>query len=102
MGLFWRKPEEAGERFVFVATSAKYPPAEPKGDEVVVALPKGVGVAESSIMKNGERNGVYRLDENGESVADNAVLASYRQDDVDEKVWEDIEAVWKRALKRTV
>ncbi|MCJ1250458.1 hypothetical protein MMC30_007686 [Trapelia coarctata] len=101
-GLIWRKPEEAGERFVFVATSAKYPPTETKGDEVGISLPKGVGVAESSVMKNGERNGVYRLDENGESAANSAALAGYRQDKVDENIWKQIEAVWERALEKTV
>ena len=100
--LFWRKPEEAGERLAFVVTSAKYPPAKSKGDYIGVALPQGVRVAESSIIRNGERNGVYRLDENGESAADSVVLAGYRREEVEKKIWKDIEAVWKKALEKVV
>jgi hypothetical protein len=38
---------------VFLATSAKYPPAKPEGGKAGVDLPKGVGVAKSSGVKNG-------------------------------------------------
>lgn len=79
---------------MFLATSAKYPPAMPKGGEAGVDPPKGVGVAKGSVVKNGGAF-VSILDENGESAADWTVLAGYEQDKVEERIWENIEAVWK-------
>jgi len=87
---------------VFVATSAKYPLQSQRETKGGVDLPKGVGVAKSSVLENGEGNGVYRLDENVESAADSTELVGYRQDKVDEKIWENIEAVWKRALEKAL
>lgn len=86
---------------MFLATSAKYPPAKPEGGKAGVGLPKGVGVAKSSVAKNGGAT-VSILGENGESAAHSTVLAGYRQDKVDERIWENIEAVWKRALEKAV
>ncbi|KAK9258043.1 hypothetical protein V1519DRAFT_470215 [Lipomyces tetrasporus] len=83
--------------------SAKYPPAEPKHPhEVGVALPDGVDVAKSSVVKDGKGNGVYRIDSYGESVENECdrILADYRADQVEKKVWEETMSVWARALKR--
>ena len=103
LNVFATTIEEAGERGLFVATSAKYPPAEPKyQEEVGVALPNGVDVAKSSNVKDGKGNGVYRLDNYGESVENECdkVLESYRLDDVGQKVWKETVAVWDKALER--
>jgi hypothetical protein len=94
--------DEAGERGLFVATSAKYPPAEPTDrEEVGVALPKGVEVAKSSNVKDGKGNGVYRLDNYGESVENECdkVLESYRLDGVGQTIWKETVAVWERAVR---
>ncbi|KAK9482729.1 hypothetical protein V1527DRAFT_475450 [Lipomyces starkeyi] len=93
---------EAGEWGVFVATSAKYPPAEPKDPhQVGVALPNGVYVAKSTVVKNGKGNGVYRIDNYGEGVENECdrILASYRADEVGKKIWEETMSVWARACK---
>jgi hypothetical protein len=101
VNLFSMSVDEAGERGVFIATSARYPPANPKTDSVGVLLPQGVQVAESSIVKDGEGNGVYRLGADDESAPDSAVLTGYRLDNVERTVWEETQAVWDRALERS-
>lgn len=103
VNVFGTTVDKAGERGLFVATSAKYPPAKPKDPMYVgVALPKGVQVAKSSVVEEGKGNGVYRLDAYGESVENesDSVLAGYRLDDVGKRVWEHTVAVWDRALER--
>jgi hypothetical protein len=91
----------AGERGLFVATSARYPPAQPKTEISGVALPKGVEIAKSSIVTEGKGNGVYTLDENDESTPNSPVMPGYRQDGKGTVVWEDTQAVWDRALGRS-
>ena len=101
--LFARTADEAGDVGVFIATSAKYPPAEPNDPkDVGIALPEGVGVARSSVVEDGKGNGVYRLNGDGESVENkcDVVLAGYRSDGVGKTVWEHTMAVWDRALGR--
>ena len=93
--------DEAGERGLFLATSARYPPAKPKTDYVGTALPKGVEVAQSSVVKDGQGNGMYRLGETDDSAPDTDVLPGYRLDNVGQRVWEDTQAVWDRALSRS-
>ena len=103
LNIFATTIDEAGERGLFIATSAKYPPAEPKDkEEVGVALPNGVEVAKSSNVKDGKGNGVYRLDNYGESVENECdkVLESYRLEDVGQIVWKETLAVWDKALER--
>lgn len=99
--LFATSPDVAGERGLFVATSARYPPAQPKAEISGVALPKGVDVAKSSIVTEGKGNGVYLLDENDESTPDAPVMPGYRQESKGKIVWEDTQAVWDRALGRS-
>ena len=67
MKLFTISLEESGERHLFHATSARYPPARVKeSSDAVVALPKGVEVAKGWDWKDG--SGCYLLDQNGEMV----------------------------------
>ena len=98
VSLLARSVDEAGERGLFMATSAKYPSAE--GKDAGVELPKGVEVAKSSNVKDGKGNGVYRLDENCESVQNECdeVLEKYRAENVGERIWKETVAVWERAL----
>ena len=90
----------AGEMGLFVATSAKYPASA--GTNAGIELPQGVNVAKSSAVKDGKGNGVYRLDENGESVQNECdqVLEKYREEGVGDKVWKETTAIWDRALQR--
>ena len=94
--------EESGERGLFLATSARYPPANPTGEGFMVLPPKGVDIAKSSNEKDGKGNGVYRIDNYGESAPDNPVLAEYRKEGAGKAIWEGTEAVWKRALERVL
>jgi len=93
--------DEAGERGLFLATSARYPPSKPKTEFVGVELPQEVEVASSSVIKDGVGNGVYRLGATDDSEPDGDVLPGYRLDDVGKIVWEETQAVWDRALGRS-
>ena len=86
--------DEAGERGLFLATSARYPPSKPKTDFVGVELPQGVEVANSSVTVDGVGNGVYRLLPVDDSAPDGDVLPGYRLDGVGKTVWEETQAVW--------
>ena len=100
INLFATTVEEAGERGLFLATSARYPPADPTGEGFMVLPPKGVDIAKSSNEKDGKGNGVYRLDSYGESAPETTALANFRKERPGERIWECTEAVWKRALER--
>lgn len=93
--------DEAGERGLFLATSARYPPARPQSEYVGVPLPSGVEVARSSIVVDGVGNGVYRLVQDDETAPDGTILPGYREKGVGAVVWESTLAVWKQALERT-
>jgi NAD(P)-dependent dehydrogenase (short-subunit alcohol dehydrogenase family) len=93
--------DEAGERGLFIATSARYPPSKPNMDFVGVQLPEGLEVADSSVVKDGVGNGVYRLGATDDSAPDGDVLPGYRLDEVGKTVWEQTQAVWDRALGRS-
>jgi hypothetical protein len=105
LGSFGRTLDEAGEWGLFVSTSARYPPSKPKDpQDVGVPLPDDVDVAKSSVANDGKGNGVYRLDNYGETVLNECddVLAGYRLDGTGEKIWEETQATWNRVLDRTV
>jgi len=102
VNFFSTTPDEAGERGLFIATSARYPPAEPKTASLGVPLPKGVSVARSSVVgEDGKGNGVYRLGPDDESAPDGTVLPAYRAEGAGKIVWESTLAVWERALARS-
>ena len=104
LNMFSRTTEEAGERGLFVATSARYPPREPNDPEDVgIAMPDGVHVAKGSDVKDGKGNGVYRLDNYDESVENecDSVLAEYRSNEVGAMVWKETLKVWDRALEKS-
>jgi NAD(P)-dependent dehydrogenase (short-subunit alcohol dehydrogenase family) len=100
INLFSTTVEEAGERGLFIATSARYPPAD--GAKAAVELPNGVQVANASVVDTeGKGNGVYRLGPDDESAPDGNVLPAYRKENAGAKVWESTLAVWERALGRS-
>lgn len=88
--------EESGERHVFLATSAQYPP--------VSSFAAGAGVPNSEelgpcISSTGDRgSGAYSLNWDGEagSPESRAALVSHRADGVDKKVMGHMEAELKR------
>ncbi|KAM3071927.1 hypothetical protein ACMFMG_008392 [Clarireedia jacksonii] len=100
VNLFSTTVEEAGERGLFIATSARYPPAN--GAKATVELPDGVQVAKPSVIDvEGKGNGVYRLGPDDETAPDGDVLPAYRKENAGAKVWESTLAVWERALGRS-
>jgi hypothetical protein len=88
--------EESGERHLFLATSARYPPGKNTEASSGVCLEDGDEVARGTDAQNG--SGVYSVDEHGES-ADPKVeelLADFRKEGLVEKVWEHCEDEYKR------
>ncbi|KAK3676814.1 hypothetical protein LTR78_003018 [Recurvomyces mirabilis] len=95
-------PEEAGDRHLYYATSARYPSkAGAKSDVQVVPLCEGVDVSEGTDQSVG--SGVYTPGPDGESWATDKVkecLARMREDGVPAKVWEYIEGEFVRTTGR--
>jgi len=95
--------EEAGERTLFLATSAKYPAA--KEHELTrkvggwADLPYGVGAARATVMKDGVGNGVYRTTWDGESCKESKLLDGYREDSLGRLVYEHTMGVFEKAVK---
>ena len=102
LNLFATSVEEAGERGLFLATSARYSPAEERGGASPgVEPPAGVDIARSSAVDgNGSSNGVYRLKADDESAPDGNVLPDYRKNNAGRVVWESTMRVWERALEK--
>ena len=91
-----RSVSEAGEWGVYLATSAAYPPAQPRDG---TTRPAGVPTGEGVKTAVGSVPGVYLIDKNGTSVTKSvAVLEKLRKERVGEKVWDDTVGVWNRAL----
>ncbi|KAG9236618.1 hypothetical protein BJ875DRAFT_215235 [Amylocarpus encephaloides] len=88
--------DEAGERGLFLSTSAAFPPAEATAGMSGVPLPTGVEVAKDSEVK-----GLYLLGGNDESAAVTPGLAELRAQGGSKLVWESVLAVWERALQRS-
>ncbi|PVH85772.1 putative short-chain dehydrogenases/reductase [Cadophora sp. DSE1049] len=95
--------DEAGERNLFLVTSAKYPAA--KEHELTrkiggwADLPYGVGPARATVMKDGVGNGVYRTTWDGESCKENKLLDGYREDSLGRLVYEHTMGVFEKAAK---
>ena len=95
MRLFTVGVEESGERHLFLATSARYPPADVYGREVGVALPEGSQMAQGSDWEVG--SGCYLVGLNGETVGNKKLLDSYHELGRDKKIWEYTLSVFEQA-----
>jgi len=86
--LLFISSEESGERHLFLATSAKYPPASASGDAVSgVPLPDGVVVARGT---NGEiGSNVYNIGADLESSGPKVekLIVKFRKEGTEEEVW---------------
>ena len=95
--------DEAGERTLFLATSARFPAGkEHEGTGKLTGWaerPYEVGVAKATIMKDGAGNGVYRTNWNGETWRDSKILDKYRKEGLGRTVFEHTMGVFERALK---
>ena len=88
--------QECGDRHLFLATSARYPPG-PGGESASgVPLADGVAIARGIDGKNG--SGVYSVNWEGESSGPKveALLAKLREEGTVDTVWKDSEKEFKR------
>jgi hypothetical protein len=95
-------PAECGERHVFVATSAVYPPQQAGDSSVGVSLDGKLTVAKGS---NGDvGSGMYTVSNKGESASSKVVelLAGFREDGTAKKVWDFVAADFKRITGKEV
>ncbi|KAH8665240.1 hypothetical protein BGZ60DRAFT_432476 [Tricladium varicosporioides] len=99
-------PSEAGERTLFLATSARFPPAEDHNSARKmggwVDRPEGVCIAASTVVKEGRGNGVYRVKSDGETWKETELLQDYRRRDVGSHVWDHMQTVFADALEKHV
>lgn len=86
--------EEVGQRQLFYATSARYPPRD--GQWKGVHLPDGVLIAKGADGKDG--SGCYLLGPDGETVGDGKLLEEYRSRQMGKKIWDHTEEVFERVL----
>jgi len=93
--------QEAGERTLFLATSARYPAAVVNEDDGktpgFVEVSNAIGVAQSTVVKDGKGNGVYRTTDKGEVYPEKKILEKYRDEEVGRVVLEHTLAVFERA-----
>lgn len=89
---------EVGERFAFLATSARYPPGARGGVDAGVPVAEGLAVPVVRGTGGDVGGGVYSLGQDGESsgAAVEAILTKLRGEGMVEKVWAHIEEEFKR------
>ena len=98
VGFFTVKLQESGERHLFHATSARYPPAQVKDQlHSGVVLPKGVGIAKGWDLIEG--SGCYLLNHDGEIIGDQKLLEEYRKKEMGKKIWAHTLEVFDRVVK---
>ncbi len=91
---------ESGQRHLFHATSARYPPAGVKAPPGAgVARPTGVDIARGADWKDG--SGCYLLGNNGETIGDKKLLDEYDQRGMGKKIWQHTQEVFDRALAKS-
>ena len=97
--LFANSLPESGQRHLFHATSARYPPAGVKESPGAgVALQKGMEVAKGEDGKQG--SGCYLLNFQGETIGDQKLLDEYRKRDMGKKIWQHTQEVFDRVLSK--
>lgn len=79
---------ECGERHLYLATSAKYPPAS-AGETAASMVPLGDGLSVAIGIDGKVASGVYSIEQNLESAGPNveALLAEFRKEGLVEEVW---------------
>lgn len=97
LGSFLSVPnQECGERHLFLATSAKYPPGV--GEDTASGVPLADGITVATGIGGESGSGVYSVDQNGESSGPKVqeLLANYRKQGLVEQLWEHTEEEFKR------
>ncbi len=97
--LFTVSLPESGQRHLFHATSARYPPAEVKDSPAAgVVLQKGMVVAKGEDGLQG--SGCYLLNYDGETIGDQKLLDEYRKRGMGKKIWAHTQEVFDRVLSK--
>jgi hypothetical protein len=98
--IFCMSAQEAGERTLFLATSARYPAAVVDEEDGkipgFVQVSDAIGVAQSTVVQDGKGNGVYRTTEKGEVYPEKKILEKYRDEGVGKVVLEHTLGVFER------
>ena len=95
--LFTTSLPESGQRHLFHATSARYPPADVEDQASMgVAMPDGVDVAVGSDWNEG--SGCYVLGPGGEVVGNRKLLDEYFKRGMGKKIWQHTQEVFDRVL----
>ncbi|KAI9838860.1 MAG: hypothetical protein M1819_004067 [Sarea resinae] len=97
LSLFALSYNEAGERELFYATSARYPPAGNRSSAVGVVLGPKVEVAEGCDGAQG--TGLYLLDWNGEIAGDEKLLTDFKTRGLSDTVWAHTLEVFENAAQ---
>ncbi|KAK7212721.1 hypothetical protein V2G26_019899 [Clonostachys chloroleuca] len=86
--LFFQDPSDCGEHQLYLATSARFPPAQ--GDAAGVAVSDGVSVARGSDGLSG--SGSYNINYHGENASADvdALLAKAKADGAEDRMWAHI------------
>ncbi|CAG9946279.1 unnamed protein product [Clonostachys rosea f. rosea IK726] len=86
--LFFQAPSDCGEHQLYIATSARFPPA--RGDAAGVAVSDGVSVARGSDGLSG--SGSYNINYHGENASADvdALLAKAKADGAEDRLWTHI------------
>lgn len=93
--------EESGERHLYLATSARYPPASVNGDESSgVPLGDGLDLAQGTTGEVG--SGTYSVGWDGASASPTVqkLLAGYREKGMVEEVWRHTESEFNRIIEQ--
>ncbi|KAL8833818.1 MAG: hypothetical protein Q9170_004078 [Blastenia crenularia] len=88
--------DESGQRHLFHATSARYPPRN--GEAKGVPMPHGVQVAEGADEKAG--SGCYLLGPAGEAIGNKKLFEEYRRRDMPKTIWEHTLGVFERVMAK--
>ena len=93
--------EECGERQLFLATSARYPPAKKGGSDAGSGLRLGDGVDVARGTDGEVGSGVYSVEWDGTSASSKVqkLLAAYRTEGMVEKIKEHTESEFDRVTK---
>lgn len=88
--------EDCGERHLYLATSARFPPSE--GESPAVSLGEGVEAALGTTGKTG--SGVYSIGSECESASSEVIqlLSELREKGMVEKVWRHTEGEFRRII----
>ena len=95
--LFTLSLPESGQRHLFHATSARYPPAAINGAPAAgSSLPEGVSIAKGADGTEG--SGFYSIGWDGEPGGDRAIMDAFLKRDMPKTIWDHTLSIFKRVL----